>query len=159
MHAVSSLTVRIRGYDLPGLRCAGLPNDSRPARESVHVGIQRHREVVELFPGNATEAVWDVPIDVGPGRDGGTDFRGPHVQGKPGERFLYLSWGEVATDGQFAMFRRAKLWLGTIGEALLQEAAAKTAIVEGRLPLTDRRGGPLCASVRPPLIEWSVIPA
>jgi hypothetical protein len=155
---MTSLTLRIRGYDLPGLCCVGRPNDARPARESVHVGIQRRREVVDLVPGDAVEATWEISIDVDPGRDGGTDFRGPHVQGKPGERFVYLSWGEVAADGQFAMFRRAKLWLGDIDEALLREAVAQSVVIEGRLPLTDRRGGPLCASVRPPLIHWYLIP-
>jgi hypothetical protein len=55
------------------------------------------------------------------------------------------------------MFRRAKLWLGTIDEAQLRQAIASGAVVEGRLSLTDRQGGPLCASVRPPTIEWSLI--
>jgi hypothetical protein len=29
----------------------------------------------------------------------------------------------------------------------------------GRLGLTDRKGHPLCAAVRPPLIEWSATAA
>jgi hypothetical protein len=56
------------------------------------------------------------------------------------------------------MFRRAKLWLETIGDERLQQAIATGAIVEGRLALTDAKGGPLCASVRPPTITWSLIP-
>ena len=31
------------------------------------------------------------------------------MQGRPGARFIYLTWGEVVEDGSFAMFRRAKL--------------------------------------------------
>ena len=153
---VSSVTIRIRGHDLPGARCAGLPGIAKPAYEAVHVGVQRKREVAGLVAGDAPEACWDLQVEVVPGRDGGLDFRGPWVQGKPGERFVYLSWGEVGEDGAFSMFRRAKIWLGTIGEERLRQAIASSAVVEGRLPLTDSRGGPLCASVRPPTIEWSL---
>ena len=154
---MSSVTIRIRGHDLPGARCAGLPGIAKPVYEAVHVGVQRKREVVDLVSGDAPEACWDLQIEVVPGRDGGLDFRGPWVQGKPGERFVYLSWGEVGAGGAFWGFRRAKLWLGTIGEERLQQAIEANAIVEGRLPLTDGRGGPLCASVRPPTIAWSLV--
>ena len=44
----------------------------------------------------------------------GPDFRGPAVQGKRGERFLYLTWGDVGPDGEFEMFRRAKLMLDRV---------------------------------------------
>ena len=152
------LTIRIRGHDLPGIRCVGLPGIAKPAYEAVHVGVQRKREVVGLVPGDAAEACWDLQIEVIPGRDGGLDFRGPWVHGKPGERFLYLIWGEIGADGELSMFRRAKLWPGTIGEELLTQAIESSAIIEGRLGLTDSRGGPLCASARPPTIQWSVIP-
>jgi hypothetical protein len=154
---MSIVTIRIRGHDLPGLRCQGLPGIAKPVYEGIHVGVQRQRMVVDLVPGDAAEAVWELAVDVVPGRSGGLDFRGPYVHGKPGERFLYLSWGEVDADGGFAMFRRAKLWLGTMGDELLQKAIASGSVVEGRLPLTDGRGGPLCASVRPPTIAWSLV--
>jgi hypothetical protein len=34
-------------------------------------------------------------------------------------------------------------------------SAVELGLLVGRLGLTDHRGHPLCASVRPPLIEWS----
>ena len=141
---------------MPGRRCVGLPGIAKPVYEGVHVGVQRQKAVVDLVRGDATEASWTFPIEVVPGRSGSLDFRGPWVHGKPGERFLYLSWGEVPAAGRFDMFRRAKLWLTTIGEDLLQEALNTGATVEGRLPLTDRKGAPICASVRPPVIAWSL---
>ena len=52
------------------------------------------------------------------------------------------------------MFRRAKLWLEAVPPDVLASAAERGVLV-GRLGLTDGRGNPLCASVRPPLIEWS----
>jgi hypothetical protein len=52
------------------------------------------------------------------------------------------------------MFRRAKLWFDGVPPDVL-ERALSTAVLVGRLGLTDEDGWPLCASVRPPRIEWS----
>jgi hypothetical protein len=52
------------------------------------------------------------------------------------------------------MFRRAKLWLEAVPPQVLASAAERGTLV-GRLTLTDAKGNPVCASVRPPLIEWS----
>ena len=73
---------------------------------------------------------------------------------RPGGRFIYLNWGTVDHSGEFAMFRRAKLWLSAIPPELLS-AAADLGVLVGRVGLTDPKGNPVCASVRPPLIEWS----
>jgi hypothetical protein len=73
----------------PGGRCVGLPGIAKPCYEAIYVGVQRKRDVVDLVPGDAPEACWDLQIEVAPGRDGSLDFRGPWVHWKPGERFLY----------------------------------------------------------------------
>ena len=86
--------------------------------------------------------------------DGGADLRGPYIQGPPGGRFIYLNWGTVDDSGEFAMFRRAKLWLEAVPPEVLA-AGADLGVLVGRVGLTDPRGNPVCASVRPPLIEWS----
>jgi hypothetical protein len=77
-------------------------------------------------------------------------FSGPFVHGQRGERFVYLSWGELGEDGRFSMFRRAKLQLDCLDPATLDGAT-----VEGRLAMSEG-GGPVCASVRPPAITWKV---
>ncbi len=124
----------IEGHQLPGRRCGSY--------DDVHVGVQVRKEPAELVPGDATSARWEVPIDV---RDG--DFRGPAVQGKRGERFVYLTWGELR-DGSFTMFRRAKLMLADVPDP-------ESATVTARISLTDSDGMPLCARVRAPALEWS----
>jgi hypothetical protein len=126
---------RIVGTDLPGPTCG--------PSEQVQVGVQRGREAIELVAGDADGARWEFDVDVRNGR-----FTGPYVHGRGDERFLYLVW--VAGPGR-EMFRRAKLQLDS-----LDAAAADGGEVEGRLALTDDRGGPVCASVRPPRISWSV---
>jgi hypothetical protein len=145
--------VEIRGRDLPGRRFGEHGN--------VHVGVQRKRsprprqgdrsEVVELVPGDAPTARWEVIVDV---TDTG-DLRGPHVQGRRGDRFVYLSWNDVAADGTASMFRRAKLMLAAVPAEVLAAAARPGWRLVGEVGLTDGKGGPLCAAVRPPTIAWS----
>jgi Family of unknown function (DUF5990) len=61
-------------------------------------------------------------------------------------------------DGARIMFRRAKLWLTAVPPEVLG-AAAQQGVLVGRRGLTDAKGGPRCASVRPPVIEWSAAAA
>ena len=68
------------------------------------------------------------------------DFRGPAVQGRKGERFVYLTWGTVDGDS-FSMFRRAKL--------MLAELSADAAEVTVDVDLTDECGMPRCARLLP----------
>lgn len=56
--------------------------------------------------------------------------------------------------GTATLFRRAKLWLDGVPQETLSRAARQGQLV-GRLRLTDVKGNPLCAAVRPPLIEGS----
>jgi hypothetical protein len=84
----------------------------------------------------------------------GIDLKGPYIQGPTGGRFIYLSWVTVDAQGSFKMFRRAKLWIDAIPPSVIGDAVERGLLV-GRLGLTDPLGGPLCASVRPPVIEWT----
>lgn len=131
-----------------------LPGRSWGDHEAVYVGVQKGKdEVLGITPGDAGRATWDVELEV---RDDG-DVRGPCVQGKRGERFVYLTWGTSDDPARWGMFRRAKLLLAPVGD-LLQEAAATGASVEATLRGIDDKGGPVCASVRPPRVTWRVVP-
>jgi Family of unknown function (DUF5990) len=127
------MRVRIRGHRLPGLTCGSYTN--------IHVGLQVGREPVGVVPADAAAAEWVTEISP---EDG--DFRGPAVQGRKGERFLYLTWGTVA-DGSFSMFRRAKL--------MLADLPADTDEVSVEVDLTDELGMPRCARLRPPALQIS----
>jgi hypothetical protein len=124
--------------------------------QSVHVGVQRRDrrdELLDLVPGDAPNASWTLDCVVAR-TPAGVDLRGPFIQGRPGARFIYLSWGTVDGNGMFTLFRRAKLWLDAVPAAVMEEAVERGVLV-GRLRLTDRKGHPLCAAVRPPAIDWS----
>jgi hypothetical protein len=86
------------------------------------------------------------------------DLKGPYIQGPPGGRFVYLSWFAIDDTGDSRLFRRAKLWLDAVPVPVLDSALERGLLV-GRLGLTDTRGNPLCAAVRPPVIEWSAATA
>jgi hypothetical protein len=95
---------------------------------------------------------WD--LDATPVSTDPPDFRGPYISGPHGGRFIYLSWGVVDEPGTFEMFRRAKIMFDGIPAEVLKAARASGVLI-GRLGLTDPKGNPTCAAVRPPLIEWT----
>ncbi|MGN9813078.1 DUF5990 family protein [Micromonospora sp. BQ11] len=146
------MRIRIEGSDLPGRRAGATADALRLG--NVHVGMQRRAEVVDRVRADASEATWEIEVtsrDV----DGLLDVGGPWVHGRPGARFLYLSWGAVTGD-EFEMFRRAKLVFGDVPGDLLRAAYDGAGALVGRLGLTDAEGGPLCARVRPAHITWTV---
>lgn len=139
------------GTDLPGRTfCApdGAPLDN------IHVGVQTRTEPEHLVRGDATDARWELEIDTVIDSDREFDFRGPAVHGKRGDRYIYLTWGNIDDTAVFNMFRRAKLMLNRVNPDLIRAANTHghlTAIVR----LSDDCGEPRCARVDPPAITWS----
>lgn len=125
------MTIRLECRDLPA---------QFDGRLRISLGIQHKKEVVHSEPASNGDRVFEVPVLLRAG-----DFFGPFVHGPKGERFIYLVW----SDGRESV-RRAKIQLLDIPFSLLTKD-----IVVGRISMTDKRGGPLCASVRPPVVLWS----
>jgi hypothetical protein len=148
--------VEIEGTDLPGRRCG--PNPEGEMYENIHVGIGDRRDPIELVPGDARSARWRVEVTTHRASDGSIDFRGPFVEGKRGDRFLYLNWGSVASDGSFKLFRRAKLSLSEIDPTLVDRVLQNDGVLACTLTLTDTKGHPRCARVRAPDIAWRASP-
>src|SRR3954454_14684759 len=120
------MEIVIRGHNLPGkmFRNAGVPI------HNVHVALQVRDAPEGLVAGDANSAEWRVELRVSVNDDGSYDFKGPAAHGKRGERFIYLTWGDVNVNAKseaagFAMFRRAKLMLGAVDPALTREALAR----------------------------------
>jgi hypothetical protein len=101
---VTTLRLRIVGSHLPGRQFAYY--------QGVHPGIQRRTEVIDVVPGDTAEATFDLAVEAGTDEAASLDFRGPYVRGKRGECFPYLTWGNLAEDGTFTMFRNGgSSWL------------------------------------------------
>ncbi|MFF7255250.1 DUF5990 family protein [Streptomyces microflavus] len=148
------MQIHIEASALPGRTCG--PDSDFPGYENIHVGVQRKDrpgELLDLHPGDAPAASWTLECTARSTADG-VEVAGPYIQNRLGGRFVYLSWGTVDEAGLFSMFRRAKLMFSDIEPELL-EAASRSGHLTGRLGLTDTKGQPLCARVRPPLISWS----
>jgi hypothetical protein len=109
--------------------------------------VQRKRDAEQFVPGDAAEAVFDLEITpVAPG-----EARGPFVQGRRSERFLYLVW---AAGSERTRFRRLKLMLDDVPPDVWKAAQRPGQRLEARLGLTDACGGPVCARVVPPRVTW-----
>ena len=140
------MDVRIVGEPLP------TPVADGP---SLLVGVQRGRVVESPRPVAGSSMVFELSLDVVV-TPSGMDLRGPWVQGRRGDRFLYLCWGHGGPDARdFDMFRRAKLLLGVLDPAEMLDASDDDVLV-ARLSLVDAQGGPVCAAVRPPAIRWTL---
>lgn len=143
----------IIGSNLPG-RAFCRPDGT--GMDDVHVGVQVRRDPTDLVRADGPEARWCVDVDV-IDRDGAFDFRGPAVHGRPGDRFVYLTWGNVGANGEFEMFRRAKLMLHRVDPGIVRAGLACGSLVAS-VDLTGDDGGPRCARVDPPAISWFADP-
>jgi len=173
------LTVVIEGFDLPGLTCR--PEPGGPGHHNIHVALTGPRKdrrgtagpgedgpwlvlpgrpglAFEPVPGDAPSARWEVTVTVRRDQDG-FDFSGPFVRGDRADRHLGLAWGDAPGDGTLRLFRGAKLRLADVEPRLIEEAMRPGHQLLARVRLTDARGNPVCARLRPPAITWSAGPA
>lgn len=92
---------------------------------------------------------FDFAVEVVDGNSKGAfRLRGPAVQGRPGERFVYLRIGTYAGQKGTDVARRAKIGLEGITRKLLDAVRAKRAgVLEVQFAGTDSKGGAACATV------------
>jgi hypothetical protein len=154
--------VVIEGSELPGLSCR--PEPDGQGHENVHVvlgGRSTDRPAlaiagkpsmaIEPVPGDAPAARWEVPVTVRRDDDG-LDFAGPFVRGVRDDRHLGLAWGDLLGDGTLRLFRGAKLRLVDVDPGLIEQAIRPGHRLVARVRLTDAKGNPICARIRPPYI-------
>ena len=140
------ITIRLHCIDFPGRDFDG--------KADIKVGPQKGDEVVDDVFGDANKAdfLFDLRVERNP-KSGKPRFLGPYAHGTPVERFLYLCWG-VRHGPLFEMFRRAKIHVSHLDWATVETAARTKRPIEATLRLTDKKGGPLCATVKAEHIEW-----
>ena len=170
---LGTITVVIEGTELPGLTCQPEPDGT--VHRNIHVALTTTAKgiaegqpwltvplkpglAVDPFPGDAEEARWEVPVTVRGSADDGYDFTGPPVGGDRTDRNLGLVWGDVPGDGTLQLFRGAKLRLVDVPPAVITDAMRPGHSLIGRVRLSDDRGNPVCARLRPSHLTWSAEP-
>lgn len=115
-------------------------------------------ELVKPTASSKSRIAFDFTVDVIPD-DSAAGFRlgGPAVQGRAGERFVYLCSGAYAGQLDTPIGRRAKVRLEGINRKLIAASKARRGgTLEVRFAGTDSKGGAACATV--PLLGkgWGV---
>jgi len=125
--------VEIRAVNGPGRRCN--PTPEHGCYEDVQVGVGRFSDPIGVVPGDTQGVEWRVPVRV-VWWDGELDFRGPQVDGKRGDRHIYLNWFNREPDGQLRLFRRGKVMLEGLDPRLVKQAEGTGSAVTCTVKLT-----------------------
>ena len=98
----------------------------------------------EQTPG---KVVFEFPVRLRPNSAAEPDYAGPAVQGRRGERFVYVNSGTLAGQENSCWTRRAKIPLSGLAAAAKQQSGAVVCTeIRGRAD----DGGPVCAWVHLP---------
>jgi hypothetical protein len=168
------MTVVIEGTELPGLTCQPEPDGT--VHRNIHVALATTAKGIaegqpwlnvplkpglaaEPFPGDAKQTRWEATVTVRGSADDSYDFTGPSVGGDRTDRHLGLVWGDVPGDGTLQLFRGAKLRLVDVPPGLITDAMRPRHRLVARVRLTDDKGNPVCARLRPSHLKWSSEPA
>jgi len=120
--------------------------------KDVDFGLQKGRgssyETVLKQRSASKDLAFDFTVGIKPGPT--PDFKGPFVQGPPGERFVYIDIGTYAGDTHSVWGRRLKVPLRGITKQMIESGA----VLEARTPGTGKDGGPSCATVKS--IDWKI---
>ena len=83
-------------------------------------------------------------------KEGSIDFKGELVQGKRGERFIYIAIGTMAGQVNAAWSRRLKIPLNGITIEMIEVANKSMKVaLETTIAGTAKDGGPTCATPKP----------
>ncbi len=149
------LRLKVICTNLPGIRFEDHLPESK-VKEPVYLGIQCGKDVIDQVPADRRQVTFHAEFRIGKKSDGTPNFLGPYAQGRPKDRFFYLSWGVQREPGEFQMFRRLKIRLGHIGWTPIRRSVKTGQPIVVRLRLTDDKGGPLCATPRAKHIRWEL---
>ncbi len=106
-------------------------------------------QLVQPTTSTKSRICFDFTVDLIPdSSEAGFRLGGPVVQGRAGERFVYLCIGAYAGQTDTPIGRRAKIRLEGITRKLIAASKAKrSGTLEVRFAGTDSKGGPACATV------------
>jgi Family of unknown function (DUF5990) len=134
--------------------CTELPGAGHHA---LHLGIQRDKEIIEAASADSNRIVFKPTLRARRNGDGSVNFLGPFAQGPKTERFIYLNWASTNGKELTAMVGRIKLHLNHINWAAVEKAAKRNKPIRVELALTNAKGNPVMASVRPDVAKWTLL--
>ncbi|MEZ5043669.1 MAG: DUF5990 family protein [Saprospiraceae bacterium] len=141
----NAISIKLICTNFPGSACCG--------RENIFLSIQKNKEVLEETPGDSLSKTFSLSLECNMGKDGMPNFLGPYVFGSTGDKFLYLVWYSKE-NGIKEMFRRAKIKLNVLSWEQINTAIAQGKSIEAHIKLTDKKGEPVCASLKAENISW-----
>ena len=121
------------------------------------IALQRGKaELVGRAQSDSEALAFDFGVEVeGALADGRPRILGPHVQGPPTERFVYLCVGRNAGQAASPWGGRVKVPLGGLSWALI-ESLPDAGRLEGRIGGRGRKDGPALATVQILAPGWIV---
>jgi hypothetical protein len=150
------LKIKVICEDLPGIEFSDTSAGKSLVYKNVHLGIQHGEEVIKAVPANRKQVVFEPEFRVAPLPNGKTNFLGPYAKGTQTERFFYLSWVTKDEEGNLTGFRRAKIHLSHLLWSQVEDAIDSGRQLSVTLSLTDKKGGPRCASLKGEGIHWQI---
>jgi hypothetical protein len=120
----------------------------------VDYGIQKGSgnsyETIQKQRSTGKDLQFEFSITVKTGKDNAPDFSGAIVQGKRGERFIYIDIGTYAGQQDSIWGRRLKIPLTAITAGSIKKLLADTGLkLVSKVQGTGKDGGPNCATVKP----------
>ena len=116
----------------------------------VEYGVQKGKgavyETIQKQKAGFSDLVFEIPVLAKSDEQGNYSWTGPFIQGKAGERFIYIDIGTYAGQVDSPWSRRLKIPLTGISNTVMDTLHP---VLVTRVPGTGKDGGPNCATVKP----------
>jgi uncharacterized protein DUF5990 len=138
------------------ITCTDLPGSKWDERGPVHLAIQKEDQIENPQSADLARIRFSPVLRVRKHTDGSANFLGPYAHGPRTGRFIYLVWAVMQGKAPVAMAGRIKILLDHIAWSDVERAVAKKRPIKVTLGLTNEKGRPVFASVRPDRAKWSL---
>ena len=136
--------------------CTNLPGEEWDGNSTLCLGIQRDEQIIEVASAGSKRVVFRPVLRARRNTDGSANFLGAFAHGPRTERFIYLVWAIVQGKQLVRMVGRVKLHLNHIEWASVEYSAGGKKPIRVTLALTNAKGKPVMASVRPDVAKWEL---
>jgi hypothetical protein len=141
------------------IECTDFPCAALSPYAHLRLGIQERDEVKQDVactpcPADGTRFHFSLEAVVDP-QTGALTLRGGYAHGPREDRFIYLCWGAWGDHG-WEHYRRAKVPLSGLDRGVIERAADSGIPVRARIRMSNERGEPVAATVKPAAVQWLV---